>query len=78
MNINRILGFQSDEYITAEEEREIYENIMMDSRQELERLQTVPEGYVDNVPGISENMKANLLGDGWTVDVIAHIFSFLK
>lgn len=45
---------------------------------ELERLQTVPEGYVDNVPGISENMKANLLGDGWTVDVIAHIFSFLK
>ena len=45
---------------------------------ELERLQTVPEGYVDNVPGISDNMKANLLGDGWTVDVIAHIFSFLK
>ena len=45
---------------------------------EIERLQTVPEGYVDNVPGISENMKANLLGDGWTVDVIAHIFSFLK
>lgn len=44
---------------------------------ELERLQTVPEGYVDNVPGISENMKANLLGDGWTVDVVAHIFSFL-
>lgn len=44
---------------------------------ELERLQTVPEGYIDNVPGISENMKANLLGDGWTVDVISHIFSFL-
>ena len=44
---------------------------------EIERLQTVPEGYVDNVPGISENMKANLLGDGWTIDVIAHIFSFL-
>jgi len=44
---------------------------------EIERLQTVPEGYVDNVPGISENMKANLLGDGWTVGIVEHIFSFL-
>jgi len=44
---------------------------------EIERLQTVPEGYVDNILGVSENMKANLLGDGWTVDVIAHIFSFI-
>ena len=41
---------------------------------ELERLQTVPEGYTQCV-GYGHSMKA--LGNGWTVDVIAHIFSFL-
>lgn len=41
---------------------------------ELERLQTVPEGYTSL---LSRNQAACLLGDGWTVDVIAHIFSFL-
>lgn len=42
---------------------------------ELERLQTVPEGYTSI---LSRNEAACLLGDGWTVDVIAHIFSFIK
>ena len=42
---------------------------------ELERLQTVPEGYTSI---LSRNDAACLLGDGWTVDVIAHCFSFLK
>lgn len=42
---------------------------------ELERLQTVPEGYTKS---IKRNDAASLLGDGWTVDVIAHIFSFLE
>lgn len=42
---------------------------------ELERLQTVPEGYTKSV---TRNQAANLLGDGWTIDVISHIFSFLK
>jgi len=42
---------------------------------ELERLQTVPEGYTSC---LTRNQAANLLGDGWTIDVIAHIFSFLK
>ena len=41
---------------------------------ELERLQTVPEGYTKI---LNRNQAACLLGDGWTVDVIAHIFSFL-
>jgi hypothetical protein len=41
---------------------------------ELERLQTVPDGYTD---GLKRNDAACLLGDGWTVDVIAHIFSFI-
>lgn len=42
---------------------------------ELERLQTVPEGYTRI---LSRNKAAGLLGDGWTVDVIAHIFSYLR
>ena len=41
---------------------------------ELERLQTVPEGYTGC---LTRNEAADVLGDGWTVDVIAHIFSFL-
>ena len=42
---------------------------------ELERLQTVPEGYTSI---LSRNESASLLGDGWTVDVIKHIFKNIK
>jgi len=42
---------------------------------ELERLQTVPEGYTNS---LSRNRAASLLGDGWTVDIISHIFSYLN
>lgn len=45
------------------------------SPREMERLQTVPEGYVGD---ITSNKAAKLLGNGWTVDVIAHIFKGLK
>ena len=40
------------------------------------RLQTVPETFFDNV--VSESQAKKMLGNGWTVHVIAHIFSFLK
>jgi len=39
---------------------------------ELERLQTVPEGYTKI---LNRNKAACLLGDGWTIDVICHIFN---
>ena len=42
---------------------------------EMERLQTVPEGYTSI---LKRNEAACLLGDGWTVDTIAHIFSFIE
>jgi DNA (cytosine-5)-methyltransferase 3A len=42
---------------------------------ELERLQTVPEGYTKC---LTRNEAADVLGDGWTVDVIAHILSFIS
>jgi len=41
---------------------------------ELERLQTVPEGYTSL---LKRNDAASLLGDGWTVGIVEHIFSFL-
>ena len=40
----------------------------------MERLQTVPDGYTSLLTNI-EARKA--LGNGWTVDVIAHIFRAL-
>lgn len=41
---------------------------------ECERLQTLPDNYT---AGISNTQRYKCLGNGWTVDVIAHIFSFL-
>jgi site-specific DNA-cytosine methylase len=41
---------------------------------ECERLQTVSDGYTE---GVSNTQRYKMLGNGWTVDVIAHIFSFL-
>lgn len=41
---------------------------------ECERLQTVPEHYTS---GLTDNQRRKLLGNGWTVDVIAFILSFL-
>jgi len=41
------------------------------TRNELERLQTVPENYTREV---RETKAGEMLGNGWTVDVIAHIF----
>jgi len=45
------------------------------TRRELERCQTVPDGYTDMV---SYNQCQKVLGNGWTVDVIAHIFNNLQ
>ena len=42
---------------------------------ELERLQTVPEGYTSM---LTRNNAACLLGDGWTCDTIAHILGFIR
>jgi site-specific DNA-cytosine methylase len=39
--------------------------------EECETLQTVPSGYTKHVP---EGQRYKMLGNGWTVDVIAHIF----
>ena len=41
---------------------------------ECERLQTVPDNYTE---GVSNTQRYKMLGNGWTVDVISHIFNHL-
>jgi DNA (cytosine-5)-methyltransferase 3A len=41
---------------------------------ECERLQTVKDNYTNYV---SDTQRYRMLGNGWTVDVIAHIFSYI-
>lgn len=41
---------------------------------ECERLQTLPDGYTAHV---SNSRRYKAIGNGWTVDVIAHILSFI-
>ena len=42
---------------------------------ECERLQTLPDNYTAYV---SDTQRYKMIGNGWTIDVIAYIFSFLK
>ena len=54
------------------------ENIMIKNRLltpiECERLQTLPDNYTE---GISNTQRYKCLGNGWTIDVISHILSFI-
>jgi len=40
-----------------------------------EELQTLPKGYTE---GLSDNQRFKVIGNGWTVDIISHIFKQLK
>jgi len=42
---------------------------------ECERLQTVPDNYTE---GVSNTQRFRMLGNGWTVDVIAHILDHIN
>jgi DNA (cytosine-5)-methyltransferase 3A len=42
---------------------------------ECERLQTVKDNYTNHV---SDSQRYKMLGNGWTVDVITHIFKYIK
>ena len=44
---------------------------------EMERLQTLPDDYT-LVPGVGAQKRSAAIGNGWTVDVIAYLFSFIK
>ncbi len=60
--------------------RDAYESPVKDDWRDLtnlecERLQTLPDGYTE---GIAETQRRRAIGNGWTVDVITHIFGFMK
>lgn len=42
---------------------------------ECERLQTIPDNYTKSV---SDTQRYTMLGNGWTIDVIAHIFKNIE
>ena len=48
----------------------VYDGVRYLSQSEMEKAQTVPEGYPSMV---TRDQAASLLGDGWTVDVVAHL-----
>jgi site-specific DNA-cytosine methylase len=50
-------------------------NIRILNKIELCRLQGFPDNYCDI---LTRNKAASLLGDGWTLPIIEHIFSFIK
>jgi len=45
------------------------------SQTEIEKLQTLPIGYTKI---LSYDEAYDCIGDGWTVDIIAHILSFAE
>lgn len=49
----------------------VYDGVRYMNNREREFCQTVPQGYTDI---LNQNDAASVLGDGWTVDIIAHIF----
>lgn len=75
----KINPFPKSGCITANGHKKWNENYLLKdgvykylSISEIEALQTVPRGYCDC---LSYDEAYDVLGDGWTVDVIAHIFS---
>jgi DNA (cytosine-5)-methyltransferase 3A len=57
--------------------KQVYHNGVLRkiSPEEAELLQTLPEGYTS---GISNSRRFECIGNGWTVDVIAHILGFIN
>lgn len=52
----------------------VFDGVRYMNQEELEKCQNVPEGYTRC---LNRNEASDVLGDSWTVDVIAHIFKGL-
>ena len=50
------------------------EGVRFVNQNELEILHNIPKGYTRN---LTKTQAGNLIGDGWTVGIVEHIFSFL-
>lgn len=68
-------GMSAREIDHFEGSLDVYEGIRYLNQTELERLQTMPSEYTK---GLTRNQAASVLGNGWTVDVVAHIFKNIK
>jgi len=65
----------TDNYISTKYKSLNKTNVRRLTPLECERLQTVPDNYTS---GVSDTQRYKMLGNGWTVDVVAHIFKGLK
>lgn len=70
---NALTASNYDYGIVEQDERGVYWRKL--TPLECERLQTVPDGYTE---GVSNSQRYRMLGNGWTVSVISHIFQHLK
>lgn len=57
------------------DEKDVKESCRYLNQIELERCQTLPDGYTSV---LDRDSAAGCISDGWTVDVIAHILSYMK
>lgn len=69
---DNVVVFSNERFFSAMDHRGKWRYLTVE---ETEQLQTLPVGYTDGVP---ETKRIELIGNGWTVDVIAHIFRFLN
>lgn len=60
----------TDNYVTTEYAPQGKTNVRRLTPLECERLQTLPDNYTS---GVSDTNRYKAIGNGWTVDVIAHI-----
>ena len=74
----------TDNYVSTEYKPKDKTNVRRLTPLECERLQTLPDRYTeygmtsDMIKKISDTRRYMTIGNGWTVDVIAHIFKGLK
>jgi site-specific DNA-cytosine methylase len=65
----------TDNYVTTKYKPVGKTNVRRLTPLECERLQTLPDNYTE---GVSDTRRYMGIGNGWTVDVIAHIFKELN
>lgn len=71
LSVCEVLGIdEDDEEILGESEHFLRWPTMT----EFERLQTIPDGYTS---GFSNRQRKKMIGNGWNIDTIAHILSYI-
>ena len=72
-------GKHKSEIITVSSHPHVFDgkNIRKVNPLEAERLQTMPDDYT-KVDGMSDGMRYKVLGNGWTANVLSHIFRGIR